>query len=88
MEDAAIATAVVLSIAGPMAAWGMWDSWLKHRHGGKRAKREDGGRLERENRDLNEQVAMLEDRMAVLERIATDPATRTAAEIETLRERA
>jgi hypothetical protein len=41
--------------------------------------------LERENEMLRETVARLEDRMAVLERIATDPAERTAREIEQLR---
>jgi uncharacterized membrane protein len=41
--------------------------------------------LERENEMLRETVARLEERMAVLERIATDPAERTAREIEQLR---
>lgn len=41
--------------------------------------------LERENEMLRETVARLEERMAVLERIATDPAERTAREIEELR---
>jgi hypothetical protein len=38
-----------------------------------------------ENRQLREQLSYLEDRVAVLERIATDPAARTAHEIERLR---
>lgn len=38
-----------------------------------------------ENRELKEHVSYLEDRIAVLERIATDPAERTAREIESLR---
>lgn len=42
--------------------------------------------LTRENIALRETVARLEDRIAVLERIATDPAERTAREIESLRE--
>ena len=41
--------------------------------------------LMRENAALRETVARLEDRMAVLETIATDPAERTAREIEQLR---
>ena len=41
--------------------------------------------LERENEMLRETVSRLEERMAVLERIATDPAERTAQEIERLR---
>jgi len=39
-----------------------------------------------ENLALKGQVARLEERMAVLERIATDPAERTAREIEQLRQ--
>jgi hypothetical protein len=38
-----------------------------------------------ENDRLKGQVSRLEERIAVLERIATDPAERTAREIEQLR---
>lgn len=38
-----------------------------------------------ENARLTGQIGRLEERIAVLERIATDPATRTAREIEELR---
>ena len=38
-----------------------------------------------ENRQLREHVGRLEARLAVLERIAVDPAERTAREIENLR---
>ena len=41
--------------------------------------------LEQENAGLKQQVGELERRLAVLERIATDPAERTAREIEQLR---
>jgi hypothetical protein len=41
--------------------------------------------LARENEDLKLTIGRLEDRLAVLERIATDPAERTAREIEKLR---
>lgn len=41
--------------------------------------------LEAENEKLHGQVSRLEERIAVLERIATDPAERTAREIEKLR---
>ena len=41
--------------------------------------------LARENEDLKLTIDRLEDRLAVLERIATDPAERTAREIERLR---
>jgi hypothetical protein len=38
------------------------------------------------NEALRDQVGRLEERLAVLERIATDPAERTAREIERLRQ--
>jgi len=38
-----------------------------------------------ENASLRDEVAHLHERLAVLERIATDPAERTAREIESLR---
>ena len=41
--------------------------------------------LSAENANLKGQVGRLEERLAVLERIATDPAERTAREIEDLR---
>lgn len=41
--------------------------------------------LSNENDRLKGQVGRLEERLAVLERIATDPAERTAREIEQLR---
>jgi hypothetical protein len=41
--------------------------------------------LEAENGKLHGQVSRLEERIAVLERIATDPAERTAREIDALR---
>ena len=41
--------------------------------------------LARENEDLKLTIERLEDRLGVLERIATDPAERTAREIERLR---
>ncbi len=41
--------------------------------------------LTNENERLTGQIGRLEERLAVLERIATDPAERTAREIERLR---
>jgi cell division protein FtsB len=41
--------------------------------------------LTSENERLTGQIGQLQDRLAVLERIATDPATRTAHEIDSLR---
>ncbi|MBW6529215.1 hypothetical protein ACYZX9_03185 [Sphingomonas citri] len=43
--------------------------------------------LEAENERLTGKIGRLEERIAVLERIATDPAVRTAREIEALRDR-
>ncbi len=43
--------------------------------------------LTNENGKLTGQVSRLEERIAVLERIATDPAERTAREIEALRDK-
>ncbi len=45
----------------------------------------DNARLAHENERLRLTIDRLEDRLAVLERIATDPAERTAREIERLR---
>ena len=45
----------------------------------------DNARLAHENERLRLNVDRLEERLAVLERIATDPAERTAREIEKLR---
>jgi hypothetical protein len=42
-------------------------------------------RLTHENEELRHMVGRLEERLQVLERIATDPAERTAREIERLR---
>ena len=73
-------------------------SWIRARHGypienewcgmsqkgdAEAARRTE--RLEDENGRLRSQVERLEARLAVLERIATDPAERTAREIENLR---
>ncbi|HEX8644184.1 MAG TPA: hypothetical protein VF702_09755 [Allosphingosinicella sp.] len=45
----------------------------------------ENARLARENELLRMTIERLEERTAVLERIATDPAERTAREIESLR---
>ena len=72
------------------------NNWIRARHGypiedhhdedqddGRRTRRMEA--ISNENRDLRAQVGRLEERLAVLERIATDPAERTAREIESLR---
>ena len=45
----------------------------------------ENAQLASENEMLRRTVGRLEERLAVLERIATDPAERTAREIESLR---
>jgi len=63
-------------------------AYLQFRHvsGGDSAGARENERLARENEILRQTVGRLEERMAVLERIATDPAERTAREIEQLRQ--
>ncbi|HWH16884.1 MAG TPA: hypothetical protein VNT77_00875 [Allosphingosinicella sp.] len=69
-------------------------SWIRTRHdsaGDVTAYRDGLGAsrqielLSNENAGLKGQVGRLEERIAVLERIATDPAERTAREIDNLR---
>lgn len=81
---------------------GSWviNNWIRARHGysisddwGRNIGKEAPGAarkvelLTTENERLTGMVSRLEDRITVLERIATDPATRTAHEIEQLRSR-
>ena len=77
----------------------VFDNWIKAHHGYPitddhgnvltRPERNEAARqvelLSSENEKLRGQVSRLEERIAVLERIATDPAERTAREIEQLR---
>jgi hypothetical protein len=76
-------------------------SWIRARHGYPLENEWSGmshrgdaeadrqiGLLTSENAGLKSQVERLEDRIAVLERIATDPAERTAREIDSLRDHA
>lgn len=84
---------VVISTLG----W-LINNWIRARHGypverewGGTDSREDIGAsrkielLTQENDRLQGQVTRLEERLAVLERIATDPADRVAREIDALR---
>ena len=68
------------------------NNWVRARHGYPIEADEDEAPSKKrmdaicaENRDLKGQVSRLEERLKVLERIATDPAERTAREIESLR---
>jgi hypothetical protein len=68
------------------------NNWIKARHGYPIEDNPDEAPSKRrmdaictENGQLRDQVGKLEARLAVLEQIATDPAERTAREIEKLR---
>lgn len=88
---------VLAIIAMSTLGW-MFTTWVRARHGypvenewsGTVDRTDaDAGRkidlLSRENEKLTGRISRLEERIAVLERIATDPATRTAREIDALR---
>ena len=83
-------TAVAFIVLMSMIAAGVW---INHRKLTVEAARVGAdGELKREivsltgeNRELKDHVSYLEERIGVLERIATDPAERTAREIESLR---
>ena len=90
---------VISIIALCMGAW-VINNWIRARHGysisddwGRNIEKGDGDSqrhvrlLTSENEKLAGQVSRLEERIAVLERIATDPAVRTAREIDALRDR-
>jgi hypothetical protein len=88
---------VVLIILISTLGW-VANNWIRARHGypvenewSGVTRREEGPEATRrielltsENEGLKSQMGRLEDRIAVLERIATDPAVRTAREIESL----
>ncbi len=90
---------VIAIVAISTAGW-VINNWIRARHGyapsddwGNTLKRVDPDTertnrlLIQENEKLTGQVGRLEERIAVLERIATDPAERTAREINALRDR-
>ncbi len=87
MEGWMIAVMFAFIFGGP-AAWGIVDTVLKHRRKMaeiKYGRSDKEAQLAADKVELKETVAMLQDRLAVLETIATDPARRTAEEIEALR---
>jgi hypothetical protein len=87
--DWPILVPVAAVTVGPLA-W-VLNNWVRAKHGypleghkGTLVGR-DEPRLREENQALRDNVQRLEARLQVLERIATDPAERTAREIESLR---
>ncbi len=88
----------VAAIVGGPIAW-VATTWIRAKHGypietekgelldrnGRLGEARERQLLVAENERLTGQVGRLEERIAVLERIATDPAARTAREIEALR---
>lgn len=86
---------VLLIVAISMVAWvvttairarhgyPLTDDWGRSIHPVKSAETE---KIAAENAQLKETVARLEDRLKVLERIATDPTKRLADEIDQLRD--
>ena len=72
----AITAAVILMVA---------TSWMKTKRRALELQPSGMATLQGENETLKAQVARLENRLHVLERIAVDPAEQTAREIEQLR---
>lgn len=100
MHDLGILVPIAIFTVGPLS-WA-FNNWVRARHGYEpetwrgRLRRRGGDTIEserkimllsNENEQLVGKIGRLEERLAVLERIATDPAERTAREIEALRDR-
>jgi hypothetical protein len=83
----------VLAISAVSIIGGVINTWIKARHGYPLADEDKSSPASRrkmdaicaENQELKSQVSELTERLAVLERIATDPAERVSREIERLR---
>ncbi|CAN5548616.1 hypothetical protein BH09PSE4_BH09PSE4_05660 [soil metagenome] len=98
MSSLGILIPIAAITIGP-ASWA-FTTWVRAKHGyplsdrkGRQLVTRDGelstdrqnDLLKAENDKLHGKVSRLEERLAVLERIATDPAERTAREIDALR---
>ena len=92
-EDLLRYLVAIVVVSTAMIAW-VLNTWIRARHGiptdeelALRAVQQDRNvpLLVEQNERLTNLVSKLEERIAVLERIVTDPAERTAREIETLR---
>lgn len=86
---------VLALVLGPSFVW-LANNWIRARHGyaieddsGDPVERSDIRQvidLKAENADLRERLVKFEDRVKVLERIATDGSVNIAAQIEALRD--
>ena len=87
---------VPVGVVAAISARGAFTTWVRAKHGYPIGKDEDHDTgnlpinrqnelLKQENERLTGKVDRLEERLRVLERIATDPAERTAREIDALR---
>lgn len=79
---------IFVTVSFFVGCWGIVDSVLKHRRKMFELKQSQGSAdnaLTHQNTELRETVSLMQDRIAVLEQIAIDPARRTADEIEKLR---
>ena len=88
MEGWMIGAGIMFAMFGGSAVWGIVHTILEHRKQMAELKHKHAAEshlLTAKNEDLKETIAHMKDRIAVLERIATDPAKRTAEEIEALR---
>ncbi len=95
MHDWGILIPIVAIAAGPIG-W-VVNTWIRARHGYALTDRkgevrehdvplaERNRNLSAENEEQRAQIAALHQRLAVLERIATDPGARIAADIDALR---
>jgi len=84
----------VFAISAVSIVAGLVNTWIKARHGYpieqdcssySPAKKRQMDAICAENQDLKKRLSEVTERLAVLERIATDPAERVAREIEELR---
>lgn len=88
MENWMILFTIFFFVFGGSAVWGIIHTILEHRKEMAELKHKHANEnrlLTNENDELKETVAHMQDRLAVLETIATDPARRTADAIEALR---
>ncbi|MEM6748720.1 MAG: hypothetical protein AAF608_14985 [Pseudomonadota bacterium] len=88
MENYLIAAGIMIATFGGSAIWGVVHTILEHRKEMAELKHKHAAEnrlLTNENAELQETIAHMQDRLATLETIATDPARRTADEIERLR---